>query len=149
GEGQVSDAGVFPRLAGLDPAYLAKQIDDFRQGSRVSEIMRPIAETLTPDETKDVAAYYGSSGCAARADASRRQHVELRPPAGKGRPIRATLKLHSKERASAQTQTDASGEGAISKVEPARLGRYRISSLVRTPADPLRISSRPRRLALL
>jgi cytochrome c553 len=60
GEGQASGAGVFPRLAGLDPAYLAKQIDDFRQGRRVSEVMRPVAEALTPEETTDVAAYYGA-----------------------------------------------------------------------------------------
>jgi cytochrome c553 len=58
GEGQASEAGVFPRLAGLSPAYAAKQIEDFRQGRRVNEVMQPIAEALTPEEARDVAGYY-------------------------------------------------------------------------------------------
>lgn len=60
GEGQASDAGVFPRLAGLNSEYLAKQIDDFRQKRRANEIMQPIADGMTPSEARDVADYYGA-----------------------------------------------------------------------------------------
>jgi cytochrome c553 len=58
GEGQVSPAGAVPRLAGLDRAYIAKQLDDYREGRRRSDIMQPVAEALRPAETAEVARYY-------------------------------------------------------------------------------------------
>ena len=74
GEGQAGDAGVFPRLAGLSPDYFAKQIEDFRDGRRVNEIMQPIAAALTPEEARDVADYYAAlkapPGPAPEADAA-------------------------------------------------------------------------------
>lgn len=51
-------AAGFPRLAGLDAAYLAKQLDDMVNGSRVSPVMQPVAKALSADERQALAAYY-------------------------------------------------------------------------------------------
>lgn len=48
----------FPRLAGLDAAYLAKQLDDYAKGSRANPVMQPIARSLSADERQAVATYY-------------------------------------------------------------------------------------------
>lgn len=48
----------FPRLAGLDPAYLVRQIEAYRTGGRENPIMMPIAKSLTAAETDAVSAYY-------------------------------------------------------------------------------------------
>lgn len=49
-----------PRLAGLPAAYIEKQLHDFRQGSRVNESMKIVAERLSSEEIADVAAYYSA-----------------------------------------------------------------------------------------
>jgi cytochrome c553 len=51
----------FPRLAGLNSAYLSKQIDDFKAGTRNNSVMGPIATALSAQEAADVAAYYAQS----------------------------------------------------------------------------------------
>ncbi|UGB38804.1 c-type cytochrome [Frateuria soli] len=56
GEGQA--AAGFPRLAGLDAAYLARQLADYANGTRANAIMQPIARALSADERQAVAAYY-------------------------------------------------------------------------------------------
>lgn len=48
----------FPRLAGLDAAYMSKQIADFTSGKRSNPIMTPIAAALSADESAAVAAYF-------------------------------------------------------------------------------------------
>ena len=53
-------AANFPRLAGLNADYLAKQLHDFASGTRSNPIMDPIAKSLTPEEAADVAAYYAN-----------------------------------------------------------------------------------------
>jgi len=54
-------AGVpFPRLAGLPPEYLAKQLFDYRDGTRPNTVMAPIAKALTDAEIASLALYYGS-----------------------------------------------------------------------------------------
>lgn len=58
GEGNAS-AG-FPRLAGLNAEYLAKQLRDYREGSRTNPTMNPIAAGLDEAASRDVAAYYAS-----------------------------------------------------------------------------------------
>ncbi|MDZ7802508.1 c-type cytochrome [Thiohalophilus sp.] len=58
GEGNAS-AG-FPRLAGLNAEYLAKQLRDYREGSRTNPTMKPIAAALDEAASRDVAAYYAS-----------------------------------------------------------------------------------------
>jgi cytochrome c553 len=49
----------FPKLAGLDSEYIAKQIKDFKKDKRVSEIMGPMANQI-PDADIDVLAKYFS-----------------------------------------------------------------------------------------
>lgn len=59
GEGN-ADSG-FPRLAGLNAAYLAHQLASFDDGTRQNETMQPIAKALTPDERDAVARYYSAA----------------------------------------------------------------------------------------
>jgi thiosulfate dehydrogenase len=56
--GQGNASAGFPRLAGLNAEYLAKQLRDFRQGSRSNPTMKPIAAALDDAARRDVAAYY-------------------------------------------------------------------------------------------
>ena len=44
GGGQAS----FPRLAGMNAAYMLKQLGDFASGSRANAVMQPIAKALAP-----------------------------------------------------------------------------------------------------
>lgn len=50
----------FPRLAGLAGGYLVHELDSFVDGTRQNEIMSPIAQALTPDERRAVAAFYAA-----------------------------------------------------------------------------------------
>lgn len=59
-DGAGNDAGGFPRLAGLDVEYLAKQMHDYNRGVRVSPIMQPNVDNLSEQQILDVAAYYAS-----------------------------------------------------------------------------------------
>jgi len=56
GAGQVQAGN--PRLAGLDAAYLEKQLDDFASGTRDSAVMQPTASALSADERRALALYY-------------------------------------------------------------------------------------------
>ena len=58
GEGQ-EQAG-FPRLAGQVRAYLAKQLEDFRNGRRHNPVMEPIARALNAKQAADAAEYFAS-----------------------------------------------------------------------------------------
>jgi len=49
-----------PKLAGLDRLTAYKQLDDFRSGTRLSGPMSAIAQSLTPQQYADVAAYFAS-----------------------------------------------------------------------------------------
>lgn len=48
----------FPKLAGLDAAYITKQINDFKKDKRVSEIMGPMANQIPENEVGTLAAYF-------------------------------------------------------------------------------------------
>lgn len=56
GEGQA--ASGFPRLAGLDHLYQAKQLDDYASGARSDDIMSPIARQLSEEDRQAVSVYY-------------------------------------------------------------------------------------------
>ena len=56
GGGQASAGN--PRLAGLDAAYLQKQLDDFASGTRMSSVMQATATALSEDERAALATYY-------------------------------------------------------------------------------------------
>ena len=49
-----------PNLAGLDRLVMYKQLADFRSGTRLSGPMSAIAQSLTPQQSADVAAYFAS-----------------------------------------------------------------------------------------
>ncbi|MEY3289050.1 MAG: hypothetical protein RLZZ419_1292 [Pseudomonadota bacterium] len=52
--------GQFPRLAGQHPDYLIKQLSSFKQKVRQNGHMQAIAGTLSEDDMKALAAYFGS-----------------------------------------------------------------------------------------
>jgi cytochrome c553 len=54
----------FPRLAGLPPGYLVKQIQDFRSGNRTNAVMQTIALAPSDAEGQAVASYLGALGVA-------------------------------------------------------------------------------------
>ena len=59
GNGHGED-GKFARLAGQYPAYIAKQLQDFRSGARKHDYMMVMAKSLEEADIADIAAYYGS-----------------------------------------------------------------------------------------
>ena len=50
----------FPRLAGQWPAYLRKQLHDFRAKRRISSHMNPTAELLSDEDIESVVTYFNS-----------------------------------------------------------------------------------------
>jgi len=54
----ISDYDVWPNLAGQNSAYFAKQMRDFRVGSRHDPWMSPMAGTLSDQDIDDIAAYF-------------------------------------------------------------------------------------------
>lgn len=61
GANGVPAAGApFPRLAGLPVEYVAKQLFDYRDGSRPNAIMAPIAKDLADADIASLAWYYAS-----------------------------------------------------------------------------------------
>jgi len=53
-------AAAFVRLAGLNEAYIAKQLRDFKRGARVNPVMQPMAAALSDAEIAAVARYDAS-----------------------------------------------------------------------------------------
>jgi cytochrome c553 len=60
GEKGLSTQSWIPSLAGLDRLVLYKQLEDFRSGTRLSAPMSAIAQSLTPQQSADLAAYFES-----------------------------------------------------------------------------------------
>jgi len=58
-EGEASSA-IYPRLAGQNPDYLAKQLLDFRDGRRSSDIMNEMAKGLQDEEIDALAGYFSA-----------------------------------------------------------------------------------------
>jgi cytochrome c553 len=56
----VSAAPNFPKLAGQDAQYIAKQLADFKSGARKDPIMTGMAAGLSKKDMDDLAAYYAS-----------------------------------------------------------------------------------------
>jgi cytochrome c553 len=53
-----SSSPTIPNLASMDRLVIWKQLDDFRSGKRSSRVMQPIANSLSLQDSADVAAYY-------------------------------------------------------------------------------------------
>jgi len=51
---------LFPRLAGQNAAYIAKQLANFKSGERRSNTMQPMAAALTPDEMRALGRYFAA-----------------------------------------------------------------------------------------
>lgn len=51
-------AAGYPRLAGLNPGYLSRELQAFRSGQRNNPVMLPMAKGLTEDEIAAVSVYY-------------------------------------------------------------------------------------------
>lgn len=86
GEGN-AQAG-FPRLAGLGVGYLQRQLNAYADGTRVSDVMMPIARALPAAERAEVSAYYAALP-AAPADLSASPSAPAIMPASES--IGATL----------------------------------------------------------
>ena len=52
--------GTVPRLAGMNAAYLQKQLGDYESGSRMNGVMQPIAKALTAEERAGISGYYAA-----------------------------------------------------------------------------------------
>src|SRR5690554_6872796 len=50
----------WPRLAGLNAAYISKQLHDYKSGARSNASMMPFVNMLNEQQIEDVAAYYAS-----------------------------------------------------------------------------------------
>lgn len=57
--GGIAQTG-FPRLAGLGAAYMERQLAAFADGTRVSDVMMPVAKALTLVQRTEVSAYYAA-----------------------------------------------------------------------------------------
>lgn len=74
-----SAAPNFPRLAGLDAGYIAKQLADFKAGARKDPMMSGMAMPLSKKDMEDLGAYYASqkrATGAANLDENRRKLAE-------------------------------------------------------------------------
>jgi cytochrome c553 len=54
---KLSGQAIAPRLAGQQPAYLAKQLHDFKAGARKSGHMNTVAKTLSDEDIQAISAY--------------------------------------------------------------------------------------------
>ena len=57
---QAQGNGQIPRLAGQHPEYLITQLKNFKAGTRKSGHMQAVAGSLSDDDMKALAAYFGS-----------------------------------------------------------------------------------------
>jgi cytochrome c553 len=69
-QGQGDAGGAFPRLAGLDPVYFARQMDDYASGARPNGAMSPIAQQLTVADRQSVSLYYAKLSAPAALEPS-------------------------------------------------------------------------------
>jgi cytochrome c553 len=53
-----SSSPVFPRLAGQNAAYIARQLADYRSGKRKSTTMQPMVEDLAPEDFAALGQYF-------------------------------------------------------------------------------------------
>lgn len=60
GANGVSAVPMYPNLAGQKEAYLAKQLKDFKAGTRKDPVMSGMAMPLTDQDIENLSAYYAS-----------------------------------------------------------------------------------------
>lgn len=54
----VSNAGMYPNLAGQNARYAAAQLKAMRDGERTSPVMKPFVQNLSDQDIADLAAFY-------------------------------------------------------------------------------------------
>lgn len=54
----ISNNPMWPNLAGQQQAYLVKQLQAFREGTRSDPMMSPMAKPLSDTEIQNLAVYY-------------------------------------------------------------------------------------------
>lgn len=59
-----SPAPAFPKLAGLQAEYIAKQMYEYLDGKRTNEMMAPVLEQLKPADIEPLAAWFASQKAA-------------------------------------------------------------------------------------
>lgn len=62
-----STSAIYPRLAGQNAEYVARQLADFKSGKRKSDTMKPQAESLTPEEMAGLGAFFAGKKIGGRA----------------------------------------------------------------------------------
>ncbi len=60
GPAGISAIPMYPNLAGQKEAYLAKQLKDFKSGTRKDPVMAPMAMGLSDEDIANISAYYAS-----------------------------------------------------------------------------------------
>ncbi len=55
-----AEGSIFPPLAGRDPVYLKNALKQYRDKTRVSELMNNIAGSLSDNDINDIVSYYSS-----------------------------------------------------------------------------------------
>lgn len=63
GANGISTHSTWPNLLGQDALYLVSQLKAFRDGTRKSEMMYPMAFDLSDKDIDDIAAYYNKLKC--------------------------------------------------------------------------------------
>ncbi len=51
---------LWPNLAGQKPAYIVKQLKDFKSGARKDPVMAPMAAPLNAQDMENLAAFFAS-----------------------------------------------------------------------------------------
>jgi cytochrome c553 len=59
-DGNTPLAPEYPRLAGQPGDYLEKALRDYKSGKRKNPLMGPMAQNLSKQDMKDLAAYFAS-----------------------------------------------------------------------------------------
>jgi cytochrome c553 len=59
-DGNTPMSPEFPKLAGQPADYLEKALRDYKKGTRKNPMMMPMAQGLSKQDIKDLAAYYSS-----------------------------------------------------------------------------------------
>lgn len=57
-DGSGNPAAGYPRLSDISAEHLAKQLHDFKNGTRKDDVMQPIAKALSDTEILNVSAYF-------------------------------------------------------------------------------------------
>lgn len=68
---------TYPKLAGQSAAYIEKQLTDFKSGKRQNAIMSGMAAGLSPQDIKNVAAYFSSQHTAPGTAQGTAQQIAL------------------------------------------------------------------------